>query len=96
MCPDAGADDRGPDRFDDVVDSPDGEAGRLVLHLLERGHEDDRDAAGPFIGLETPADFEAVYVRAHPVEQDQIDVPGCRGYDGTRAVVCRNDVTLAT
>src|SRR5207253_4917776 len=92
--PDTGADDGPADRLGDVVDAADAEAGRLIVHLFERRHEDHGDAARPGVGFEPAADVEAVDVGEHHVEQDEVDVArGGRG-ERRRAVGGRDDITL--
>ena len=40
--------------------------------LVERGDHDHRDVGGARIGLQPPADLEAVHARHHHVEQDDV------------------------
>jgi hypothetical protein len=43
-----------------------------ILGLLKRGDEHDRNQPRPRVGLQRPADVEAVGRRHHHVEQDQV------------------------
>ena len=60
------------DRFGDVVRCPQGQAGRLGLQSRHGADEYDRNVAQRRIGTQAPADFVAVHVRHHDVEQDQV------------------------
>ena len=62
------------DGFGKVVVSADFEAADFVFHLEFRGEEENGDVAGAFFGFEAFADFEAVHLRHHDVEDDDIDV----------------------
>ena len=44
-----------------------------AVEVVERRDHDHRDVAQPGIELEAPQDLEAVHVRHHDVEQDQVD-----------------------
>jgi len=65
-------DDRGADRFGDVVDGAEFEAVFLVGNAIHRRDEDHRDVACGGRCAEFGEDFVAIHFRHHHVEQDQV------------------------
>ncbi|EKD59181.1 MAG: hypothetical protein ACD_55C00121G0003 [uncultured bacterium] len=72
MHPHAGQDFLALKRLDYVVHSPGVESPYLLVHLRQRSHEDNRDVASRFHGLEPLAGFETVDARHEHIQQDQI------------------------
>jgi hypothetical protein len=85
----------GLDRLGDVVGGADAQAGHLLRHVAERRQEDDDRLAGLRARLERTADLEAVHLRHHHVEQDQIGVRLGRDVEGRLAAARRQDAVTA-
>ena len=64
----------GLDRLGDVIRGAEFEPRDLVRHLAERREKDDDGVARRRIALEGAADFEAVELGHHHVEEDEIGV----------------------
>ncbi|MNR07380.1 hypothetical protein D3C85_1234960 [compost metagenome] len=75
----AGEDDRRADRLGDVVHRAEVEALLLVGLLGLGGEKHHRDVRRGRIGLEQPADFVAIHLRHHDVEQDQVRLRAAGG-----------------
>ena len=58
------------------------QAAHAISHLVERGHHNDRDMRGRRIAFQPAADLEAVHVRHHDIEQDNVDLAVLAGLDG--------------
>ena len=65
------------DRFGEEVVGTGLDALDAILGRIQGGHDDDRYAPGFAIVLQHPADGEAVYLRHHHVQENQIG--GARG-----------------
>jgi hypothetical protein len=78
--PDAREDLLGLKRFVDEIDGPQLEASHLFARSGERREKDDRGVRGPRVGFEPHARLEAVHLRHHDVEENQIwtGAPGDR------------------
>ncbi len=61
------------DGLGEVIMAADLESADLVLHFKFGGEEKDGDVAGVLVGLEAAADFEAVHLGHHDVQNDDID-----------------------
>ena len=65
-----------------------------VGRLVERGDHDHRNMVGRRVGLQPPADFEAVHVGHHHVEQDEIAFGALADRQRLLAAHRRDDVEI--
>ena len=72
VCADSGKYSQRSERLGDVVHCPGLESSGLILSLIHGGDEDDRNVSGSGVGLESPAHLEAVNIRHHDVQQDEV------------------------
>jgi hypothetical protein len=72
-----------PHRLGEEIVGPGADAAHPAFMILERRHQHDRRQRGRRIALEALADLEAVHVRQHHVEQDEIG--RARRHAGERA-----------
>ena len=70
------------------------EPAHAVGRLVERGHHDHRNVMRGRIGLEPPAHFEAVHVRHHDVEQDEVAFGALADRQRLLAAHRRDDVEI--
>ena len=59
-------------RFGDVIVGPGPEGFHLAIGLRPGGEHDDRHVRHARIGLDMPADFIAVHLRHHDIQNDQV------------------------
>ena len=91
MVADAGFDDRGADRLDNVVDRAERQAFCFFSNIVARRDENDRDVFGSRVRLEAGADFISVHSRHVDVQQDQIDLFRLRHLQTGQAIRCGKD-----
>ena len=80
------------DGLRDVIDGADAETFDFSLLRCPGGDEDDRDGAGVFRRLQPAAYLDAVHVRHHHVEQDEVGLGLCDEIQRLHSTVSRDDM----
>ena len=93
---DPGIDDGGTDGLVDVVGRPQAKTALLAVLVDQGRHQDHRDVPGSGLFTQALEHFEAIHVRHHDVEQDQIRPRLARSHlKGLDATGCRDDPQVA-
>ncbi len=70
------------------------QAAHAIVRIGQRGHHHDGDMLGLLQGLEPPAGLEAVHVRHHDVEQDDVRCLGAGERDRLLAAACQRHLVV--
>ncbi len=81
----------GLERLSDVIKAAGLKTGDFLARIAESADENERNAATPFVRLQTPADFIAIQARHIHVQQDQVWNFGGYGFQRQGAILCRSD-----